>query len=100
MATPHVSGSIAVLATVYPFESSSQRWQRIMDGVDPIPGLAGKTISGGRLNLFNALASPQTCYGDTRGDNDVDAMDLSDFIHNSTVFSVEDMASGFGKNCP
>jgi len=99
MATAQVSGAVAVLAAVYPFESSSQRWLRIMDGTDPVTSLASKTISGGRLNLFNALSSKQTCVGDTRGDNDVDGQDLSLFVNGSTVFTIQDIAAGFGATC-
>lgn len=99
MATAQVSGAIAVLAAVYPFESASQRWLRIMDGTDPVTSLAAKTISGGRLNLFNALAAKQTCVGDTRGDNDVDGLDLALFANGGTVFTVQDIVAGFGSAC-
>lgn len=99
MATAHVTGAIAVLAAVYPYESTAQLWQRIMGGIDPVTALAYKTISGGRLNLFNALAASQTCVGDTRGDADIDGLDLADHILGGTVFSLAEMAAAFGNQC-
>lgn len=100
MATAQVTGAIAVLASVYPYENATQRWNRIIDNVDPVAGLSAKTISGGRLNLFSALSVPQTCTGDTRGDNDVDGLDLADFVNGGTVFRVNEFAAAFGNLCP
>jgi len=51
MATPHVTGAVAFAAMNFPDETVSQRVQRILANVDWIPGLQGKVITGGRLNL-------------------------------------------------
>jgi len=56
MATPHVSGALALLAAQYPTESYSSLISRLLTGTDPIPALAGKARAG-RLNLAKALAS-------------------------------------------
>ena len=60
MAAAHVSGAVAVLAAAFPFESVSRRIERILGGAEPLVTLAGKVITGGRLNLYNSLRF----YGD------------------------------------
>ncbi len=51
MATPHVSGAVAFAAMNFPDENASQRIQRVLAGVDIVPGLVGQVRTGGRLNL-------------------------------------------------
>ena len=62
MATPHVAGVLALLVAQFPTESYSAIITRLLNGTDKIPALAGKTKSGGRLNLANAIlgATPPT----------------------------------------
>jgi len=55
MATPHVSGAVALLAGKYPNDTALQLKSKIMSGTTPLASLAGKCQSGGRLNLENAL---------------------------------------------
>jgi subtilisin family serine protease len=57
MATPHVSGAVAFAAMNFPSESVSQRIQRILANATPVPALAGKTVTGGRLNLARIVDS-------------------------------------------
>lgn len=57
MATPHVSGVVGLLASVFTNDTPLQRKARIVDYVDPVPAMAGKCISGGRLNAYKALQS-------------------------------------------
>ncbi len=65
-ASPHVAGSVALMAaaattpwlTDYRQDPDAvvlQVKQAILDGVDLLPSLEGKTVSGGRLSLYNAL---------------------------------------------
>jgi subtilisin family serine protease len=54
---PIVSGALALLAAQFPGETYLQLYNRLFAGVDPLPGLQGRCRSGGRLNLFKALAS-------------------------------------------
>lgn len=56
MATPHVSGVLALMAAQYPTESHTSLISRLLNGTDPIPALTGKARSG-RLNLAKALTS-------------------------------------------
>ena len=53
MATPHVAGATALLASIYPHASAAQIKQALMEGArtTPTSSLTGKTLSGGRLNI-------------------------------------------------
>jgi len=55
MACAHVTGAVALLRAYYPGENYKQIIQRILGGTDKLPNLAGKTVTGGRLNLARAL---------------------------------------------
>jgi subtilisin family serine protease len=57
MATPHVVGAVAFSAMNFPGETVAQRIQRVLGGVDPVPGLSGKVRTGGRLNLLRTVDS-------------------------------------------
>lgn len=50
MATPHVAGAIALYASSHPGLSALQLKEAILSTVTPTPSLAGKTLTGGRLN--------------------------------------------------
>ena len=56
MATPHVSGAMALLAAQYPSESYTELISRLLQGTDSIPALVGRARAG-RLNLAKALIS-------------------------------------------
>ncbi len=55
MAAPQVSGALALLFTAFPSDTRAQIVSRLLGTVDPLPALAGKVSSGGRLNLARAL---------------------------------------------
>ncbi len=55
MATPHVTGTAALLFSLKPSASVSEVRQALLSSVDPIPSLAGKTTSGGRLDAGAAV---------------------------------------------
>jgi thermitase len=57
MAAPHVSGAAAVLFDT-PRATVAKVKAALLDSGDPIAALSGKTVSGRRLNLDAALASP------------------------------------------
>ncbi len=57
-AAPYVAGTCALLMTKYPTESHQQLIARVLNGVDPLPALTGKCVTGGRLNLRKALSPP------------------------------------------
>ena len=55
MAAPHVAGAVAMLSAANPSASLAEIKDAILTSSDPVPALAGITVSGGRLNLYNAL---------------------------------------------
>ena len=55
MATPHVAGAAALIKAAFPELNAVQIKARLLNGVDQIPALQGKTTSGGRMNLENSL---------------------------------------------
>lgn len=56
MATPHVSGALALLRSMAPGLDHLQLKQHLLANVDPISALTSVTSSGGRLNLAKAAA--------------------------------------------
>ncbi|MFN9437240.1 MAG: S8 family serine peptidase, partial [Planctomycetota bacterium] len=56
MATPHVSGAIALYASTKPVGTSALSIrQAILNSATPTASLAGKTVTGGRLNVYEAV---------------------------------------------
>jgi subtilisin family serine protease len=60
MAVPHVSGVAALLRGVAPRIGVESLKQKILGSVDAIPGLSGRTVSGGRLNAFRVFSDRET----------------------------------------
>ena len=52
---PYVSGACALLMAQYPADSYQQTITRLLTSTDPLPSLAAKCRTGGRLNLRRAL---------------------------------------------
>jgi subtilisin family serine protease len=57
MATPHVTGAVALAWAYAPTKTRQEIRAAILAGVDAIVSLAGKTVTGGRLNLAKVLAN-------------------------------------------
>ena len=55
MATPHVAGAANLIVSAYPEISNEELRARLLGGVDQVPALEGKTVTGGRLNVHNSL---------------------------------------------
>lgn len=53
MATPHVTGAVALYAASHPGASATQIKTAIMENSVPTLSLSGKCVSGGRLNVSN-----------------------------------------------
>lgn len=56
MATPHVTGAVALYASTHPGATVAQIRNAILSSAVPTPSLAGKTVTGGRLDANAALA--------------------------------------------
>jgi subtilisin family serine protease len=51
MATPHVTGAVALYKSINPSATAAQIKAAIMGSTTPTASLAGKTVTGGRLNV-------------------------------------------------
>jgi subtilisin family serine protease len=58
MATPHVTGAVALYASTHPTATPLSIRTALLGSVTPTPSLAGKTVTGGRLNLSTVIAPP------------------------------------------
>jgi hypothetical protein len=56
MAAPHAAGVAALLAARDPSLTVAQIKTDLLGGVDPVAGLTGRAVTGGRLNAAGALA--------------------------------------------
>jgi len=56
MATPHVTGAVALYASVKPGATGAQIKNAILSSAVPTASLNGKTVTGGRLDAFAALS--------------------------------------------
>jgi len=52
-AAPYVSGALALVLARFPSEPYQLAIRRVLDGTDPLPSLAGKCVTGGRLKHFS-----------------------------------------------
>jgi len=59
MACPHVAGAAALLWSKNPTWDYKQVKDALMNTVDQVQSLAGKTVTGGRINVFKALQVTQ-----------------------------------------
>ncbi len=55
MAAPHVTGAAGLLFSLKPAATVTGVRNALLDGVDAIPSLTGKTTSGGRLDVAKAM---------------------------------------------
>ncbi len=107
MATPHVAGVAALIASRYPSISMAELRDRLVLGSVPLASLAGRTVSGGRVSADRALtvsadgvlelsigtATPPPLRGGTEAIFTVRVSDLA-VVRNATVTATTD----FGTN--
>ncbi len=55
MATPHVTGAVALYASTHPAASALEIKAAILAATTPTASLAGKTVTGGRLDLSTVI---------------------------------------------
>ncbi len=58
MATPHVTGALALLMAHYPDETPLQIIDRLYAAAEPVPALAGKVRTGARLSMAGFFGIP------------------------------------------
>ena len=64
MATPHVSGAIALCASINPSLTARQLKRAVVNSVKPTSGLVGKVVNSGRLDVGAMVAA---CKAPTAG---------------------------------
>src|SRR5688500_11989177 len=57
MATPHVTGAVALYASTHPAATAPQIKSAILGAVKPTPSLSGITVTGGRLDLSTIIGT-------------------------------------------
>jgi subtilisin family serine protease len=72
MATPHVTGAVALVSSIYPTDSISQRVARILNNVTPLPSLIDTCVTEGMLNLKQAISLPGTPWDPSPSDGATD----------------------------
>jgi subtilisin family serine protease len=72
MASPHVAGVAALLASARPNATVNQLKAAILLGADPIDSLDDTTVTGARLNATTALRAIGAGLGDQLSNTDVD----------------------------
>jgi subtilisin family serine protease len=73
MASPHVAGAAALLLAQNPSLSALQLKDRLLSTTDPIASMQGLSVTGGRLNLLNAVQTRDSKrYADFDGDGKTD----------------------------
>jgi subtilisin family serine protease len=60
MATPHVTGAVVLLRSLKPNATHTQIKNWLLKGVDVVSSMAGRTTTGGRLNIFKAMQNINT----------------------------------------
>jgi subtilisin family serine protease len=68
MAAPHVTGAAALYAAANPGATAAQIKEAILSSATATPSLAGRTITGGRLNVGQLMQTPlPSASGSTSG---------------------------------
>ena len=61
MATPHVTGALALLSAQNPSLSAASLKASLLNNVDVLANWNGLVKTGGRLNVFKAMQNPTVC---------------------------------------
>ena len=64
MATPFVTGAVALLSSHFPAESPARIRARILNNVDRLDSLSDRLRTGGRLNLYGAMTGSSEIIDD------------------------------------
>lgn len=107
MAAPQVTGTVALLKSYFPGATTEQLKWAILQGVDAISSLSGKTVSGGRLNAYNSFlklmdyqfVQDRVVAGDFNGDGKDDIAGLYYYDLDTTKIKVW-LSNGRGLNKP
>jgi len=100
MATPHVTGAAALYASTHPGASAVEIRAALLDSTIPTSSLAGRCVTGGRLNLSTVIQPPLRAPSslDATFSTDFNVVFLSWFDNstNETGFRIERSVDGGG----
>ena len=89
MASPQVAGAAALILSVSSALTTTEVKSDILTNVDPLPSLAGKVITGGRLDVCKALpgCTPEAMFGKTTVGATTDAGMFANYkiVHSATL---------------
>jgi subtilisin family serine protease len=100
MATPHVSGILALTLAANPGLTMGQLIDQVLLNVDPVPSMDGVTNTGGRLNAWRAVSNtPNPGYNPDRdGDGVPNHRDNCPYVYNPD--QKDSNGDGVGDACP
>jgi hypothetical protein len=93
MAAPHVTGAVALMHAADPRLSGAEIKAKLVGSAEPKPALAGRSVSGGRLNAASAVASV-TINSDSDDDGVDQAQDNCPRVANSSQLDADGDGSG------
>lgn len=70
MATPHVSGALALMASAFPEATPQELREALYGGTAPTSSLSSRTVTGGRLDVNASLAILAASFGGDQGGGD------------------------------
>jgi subtilisin family serine protease len=82
MAAPHAAGVVALLRQAAPSLSTAQVKQALLDAADPVPALAGRAVTGGRLDAEGAVGAVLALTGRSAVAPDGDGDGIADLADN------------------
>ncbi|MEA2228623.1 MAG: serine protease, partial [Solirubrobacteraceae bacterium] len=103
MATPHAAGVLALMRQAAPSLGAAQLQQALLDAAEPKPQLAGRAVTGARLNADTgvrgvlSLTGQSVVVADGDGDGVPDAADNCPTVSNPT--QVDTDGDGAGDEC-
>ena len=78
MASPHVAGAAALVTAAHPGWTTAQRKRALLGAADPVPALAGMSVTGARLDAAAAVAYVQPVAPAPTPTPDADARPVAD----------------------
>ena len=94
MASPHVAGVVALLASSLPGASVAQLKSAVLLGADPLPNLTGVVLSGARLNAAKSVFVLNAGQGKLLSTSDVDIYQFKLGIGERAIIDIDSANSG------